>query len=88
METGRTVEVVGPPWLMMIIIAGVSLLGVVVTAVIGPIVVERFKSGRTTPESPEFSVITSLLAGVPLALIANRLLEHANADQARRPVPV
>lgn len=57
METGRTVEVVGPPW-MMIIIAGISLLGVVVTAVIGPIVVERFKSGRTTPESPEFSMIT------------------------------
>jgi len=29
------------------------------------------------------SVITSLLVGVPLALIANRLSEHANADQAR-----
>jgi hypothetical protein len=29
------------------------------------------------------SVITSLLVGVPLALIANQLSEHANADQAR-----
>lgn len=52
METGGTAEVVGPPWLM-ITIAGISLLGVVVTAVVGPMFVERFKSGRTTPESPE-----------------------------------
>ena len=29
------------------------------------------------------SVITSLLVGVPLALVANQLSEHANADQVR-----
>jgi len=77
METGRTVEVVGPPWLM-IIIAGVSLLGVVVTAVIGPIVVERFKSGRTTPESPEFSAIAQRVSD------AVTLVQSAIADMQTR----
>jgi hypothetical protein len=56
MEAGGTVEAVGPPWLM-ITIAVVSLVGVVVTAVVGPMMVDRFTSGRTTPESPEFLAI-------------------------------
>lgn len=56
MEAGGTVEAVGPPWLV-ITIAVISLVGVVVTAVIGPMMVERFTSGRTTPESPESSAI-------------------------------
>jgi hypothetical protein len=46
------VEAVGPPWLV-IIIAGISLVGVVVTAVVGPLVVARFTARRATPESLE-----------------------------------
>jgi TolA-binding protein len=59
MEPVRTVEVLGPPW-VMITIAVISLGGVVVTALVGPLVVERFKSGRTTPISPESSAIAQL----------------------------
>ncbi|MGH3852212.1 MAG: hypothetical protein ACRDR6_01675 [Pseudonocardiaceae bacterium] len=56
METGGTVEAVGPPWLL-ITIAGISFLGVVVTAVVGPLIVERFRSRQSAPESPESSAI-------------------------------
>ncbi len=59
METGSTAEIFGPPWLM-ITIAVISLGGVVVTALVGPLVVERFRSGRTTPESLEFSAVAQL----------------------------
>jgi hypothetical protein len=72
METVRTVEVLGPPW-VMITIAVISLGGVVVTALVGPLVVERFKSGRTTPVSPESSAIAQL---------ASRFSEHEKVDQA------
>lgn len=41
-----------PPWLA-ITIAGISLAGVVVTAVVGPMLVERRKSDRDTFEAPE-----------------------------------
>jgi hypothetical protein len=56
MEAGGTVEAAWPPWLI-ITIAVISLVGVVVMAVVGPMMVERFESGRTTPESPESSAI-------------------------------
>ncbi|MGH3788780.1 MAG: hypothetical protein ACRDRG_20025 [Pseudonocardiaceae bacterium] len=46
----------GPPWLA-ITIAGISLAGVVVTAVVGPIVVERRKSNRVFLDPPESAVI-------------------------------
>ncbi|MEO7193316.1 MAG: hypothetical protein ABIZ05_00595 [Pseudonocardiaceae bacterium] len=67
METGGTVEAVGPPWLL-ILLGGISFLGVVVTAVVGPIFVERFKSRRTTLESPESSAIEHDVGGA-VALI-------------------
>jgi hypothetical protein len=38
----------------------ISLGGVVVTVLVGPLVVERLTSGRTTPKSPEFSAIAQL----------------------------
>lgn len=46
----------GPPWLT-ITIAGLSLLGVVITAVVGPIVVDRRRSRRAAPESPDPAAI-------------------------------
>ncbi|MGH3718747.1 MAG: hypothetical protein ACRDRI_07885 [Pseudonocardiaceae bacterium] len=60
---------VGPPWLM-ITIAGISLLGVVITAVIGPMIIEWFKSGRTTPESPESSAIEHGVGGAVVLIQA------------------
>ena len=46
----------GPPWLA-ITIAGISLAGVVVTAVVGPMVVERRKSNSANLVPPEPAVI-------------------------------
>jgi hypothetical protein len=40
-----------------ITMAGLSLLGVVITAVVGPIVVDRRRSRRAVPESPDAAVI-------------------------------
>jgi hypothetical protein len=46
----------GPPWLT-ITIAGLSLLGVVITAVVGPIMVDRRKTRGGFPEAPDAAVI-------------------------------
>ncbi|HKS52803.1 MAG TPA: hypothetical protein VJS67_13125 [Pseudonocardiaceae bacterium] len=46
----------GPPWLT-ITIAGLSLLGVVITAVVGPIMVDRRTTRRRFPEAPDAAVI-------------------------------
>lgn len=46
----------GPPWLA-ITIAAISLAGVVVTAVVGPMLVERRKSDRAGIEPPEPAMI-------------------------------
>ena len=46
----------GPPWLT-ITIAALSLLGVVITAVVGPVVVDRRKLGPALPDSPEAAAI-------------------------------
>lgn len=46
----------GPPWLT-ITIAGLSLLGVVITAVVGPVVVDRRRSDPALPKSPDAAVI-------------------------------
>ena len=46
----------GPPWLT-ITIAGLSLLGVVITAVVGPVMVDRRKSRPALPKSPDAAVI-------------------------------
>jgi hypothetical protein len=73
METGGTVEAVGPPWLM-ITIAAISLVEVVITAAVGPMIVEWFTSGRTTPESPESSAIAQRVSE------AVTLIQSAIAD--------
>lgn len=49
-------EISGPPWLM-ITIAVLSLVGVVITAVVGPIIVESRKSGWMSFEPSEPAVI-------------------------------
>ena len=46
----------GPPWLT-ITIAGLSLLGVVITAVVGPVVVDRRSSRPVLPKSPDAAMI-------------------------------
>jgi hypothetical protein len=46
----------GPPWLT-ITIAGLSLLGVVITAVVGPVVVDRRRLSPALPKSPDAAVI-------------------------------
>lgn len=52
MEPGSS----GPPWLT-ITIAGLSLLGVVITAVIGPMMVDCRRTRRGAPEVPDVSAI-------------------------------
>jgi hypothetical protein len=44
----------------LIIIAVIFVVGVVVTAEVGPMVRERFTSGRATPGSPESSAQAAL----------------------------
>jgi hypothetical protein len=46
----------GPPWLT-ITIAGLSLLGVVITAVVGPVVVDRRSSRPALPKWPDAAMI-------------------------------
>ncbi|MGH3865592.1 MAG: hypothetical protein ACRDQ4_05530 [Pseudonocardiaceae bacterium] len=59
----------------MITIAVISLGGVVVTALVGPLVVERFTSGRATPESPESAAIAQLASeAVKLVMIVQSSL--------------
>lgn len=46
----------GPPWLT-ITIAALSLLGVVITAVVGPVVVDRRKLRPAMPNAPSAAAI-------------------------------
>lgn len=69
METGSS----GPPWLT-ISVAVLSLAGVVITAVIGPIFVDRRRSGSGGAKSPESAVITRLADGA-VALIQSEITD-------------
>ncbi|MDQ4021787.1 MAG: hypothetical protein M3257_09230 [Actinomycetota bacterium] len=67
----------GPAWLT-ITIAAISLIGIVVTAVVGPVIVERVKSGRSTFTPPTPMVIAQQASD------AVTLIQSAIADlQAR-----
>lgn len=63
----------GPPWLT-ITIAAISLIGIVVTAVIGPVIVERVKPGRSTLEPPAPGVIAQQ-ASDAVALIQSAIAD-------------
>ncbi|MGB6164428.1 MAG: hypothetical protein WCF33_16365 [Pseudonocardiaceae bacterium] len=66
-------EVEGPPWVVVTSLV-IGAVGVVVTGVVGPLVVERFKSHRATPESPEPSAIIQR-AGDAVTLIQAALVD-------------
>ncbi|MDQ4032646.1 MAG: hypothetical protein M3332_10420 [Actinomycetota bacterium] len=67
----------GPAWLT-ITIAAISLIGIVVTAVVGPVIVERIKSGRPNFVPPTPMVIAQQASD------AVTLIQSAIADlQAR-----
>jgi tellurite resistance protein TehA-like permease len=71
------VQAGGPAWLT-ITIAAISLIGIVVTAVVGPVIVERFKSGRPNFVPPTPMVIAQQASD------AVTLIQSAIADlQAR-----
>jgi hypothetical protein len=63
----------GPPWLT-ITIAGISFVGVVITAVIGPIIVDRRRSTWAGPESPEPAMIARR-ADEAVALIQSEIID-------------
>jgi hypothetical protein len=65
-----------PPWLT-ITVAGISLVGIVITAMVGPIIVERRKPGRTILESPEPAAIAQR-AGDAVALIQSEITDLQN----------
>jgi hypothetical protein len=67
----------GPPWLL-ITISGLSLVGVVITAVVGPIVVDRRRSHRVVSESSEVAVIAQR------ADDAVMIIQHEISDLQRR----
>lgn len=46
----------GPPWLM-ITVSGLSLVGVVITAVVGPVVVDRRRSRRAVSDASDAAAI-------------------------------
>jgi hypothetical protein len=71
------VETEGPPWLM-ITVAGISLVGVMVTAIVGPLVVARFTARRATPESLESLAIIQRVSD------AMTLIQSAVADLQTR----
>ena len=67
----------GPPWLL-ITISGLSLVGVVITAVVGPIMVDRRRSHRGASESSEVAVIAQR------ADDAVMIIQHEISDLQRR----
>ena len=67
----------GPPWLL-ITISGLSLVGVVITAVVGPIMVDRRRSHRGASESSEVAVIAQR------ADDAVMIIEHEISDLQHR----
>lgn len=66
-------EVGGPPWLALTVSA-IGLVGVVITFVVGPMMVERRKLGRITAESPEPAAIELRVSD------AVKLVQSAIAD--------
>lgn len=70
-------EVGGPPWLVLTISA-ISLVGVVLTALVGPMIVERRKLGQTTPEPSEPAAIAQRVSD------AVTLIQSAIADLQSR----
>ncbi len=72
MEPGSS----GPPWLT-ITIAGLSFIGVVITALIGPIIVDRRRSGWAGSESSEPAVIAQR-ADEAVALIQHEITDLQN----------
>lgn len=66
----------GPPWLS-ITIAVLSLVGVVITAMVGPMVVERCKPGRMSFEPSEPAVIIQH-ASDAVALIQSEVSDLQN----------
>lgn len=72
MEAGSS----GPPWLT-ITIAGLSFVGVVITALIGPIIVDRRRSGWAGSESAEPAVIAQR-ADEAVALIQQEITDLQN----------
>jgi hypothetical protein len=59
---------------LAITISGISLVGLVLTAVVGPIIVERRKSARQTVELPEVAVIAQR-ASDAVALIQHEITD-------------
>jgi hypothetical protein len=66
----------GPPWLT-ITIAGLSFVGVVITALIGPIIVDRRRSGWAGPESAVPAMIAQR-ADEAVALIQHEITDLQN----------
>ncbi|HEY6424495.1 MAG TPA: hypothetical protein VIY28_14850 [Pseudonocardiaceae bacterium] len=66
-----------PPWLALSVSA-ISLVGAVITAVAGPMIVERRKAGRATPEPLDDAVIAHLVDD------AVALIQSAIADLQSR----
>ena len=79
----------GPPWLT-ITIAGLSLLGVVITAVVGPVVVDRRSSRPALPKSPDAAVIAQraddavMIIQHEISDLQNAAQLQASADDIRR----
>jgi hypothetical protein len=71
------VEVAGPPW-VVITSSVIGVVGVLVTGLLGPLLVERFKLRRATLESPEPSAITQRASD------AVTLIQSALADLQKR----
>jgi hypothetical protein len=67
----------GPPWLL-ITISGLSLVGVVITAMVGPIVVDRRRSHHVVSGSSEVAVIAQR------ADDAVMIIQHEISDLQRR----
>jgi hypothetical protein len=66
----------GPPWLT-ITIAGISFAGVLITALVGPIVVDRRRSVWTGSESSEPTVIAQR-ANEAVSLIQHEITDLQN----------
>ena len=67
----------GPPWLT-ITIAGLSLLGVVITAVVGPVVVDRRKSRPALLKTLDAAVIAQR------SDVAVMIIQHEISDLQNR----
>ena len=66
----------GPPWLT-ITVAGISFAGVVITALVGPIFVERRRSASAGPKSPEPAMIARR-ADEAVTLIQSEIIDLQN----------